>query len=444
MATLLDPTTNRQVYTGPAGEAGSATYKEMYDFAKANGIDPNTITSSSIGGVFAYYIPGKFIQQGNVAALKTLGGSAGGGATSNVLIDPSTNRPAYTGPAGEAGSATYKEMADFAKANGIDPSLIQPSNVGGHTAYYIPGKFVQAGNVSALKTAGLFGDTSTEKDKEDNATENANAFATIKEALNKYGLGSLADWAWPLAQQGYSVAYVLQQLRDRPEFKARFPAIEIREKNGLTPLSPADYVALESQYDTAIHQTGMTGLFDRNDLYTKWIGGDVSASEVHDRAQAAYQAAMGEPLDVRAELVRMYGPDASGVATAYFLDPTNSLPKIQQRLRSGEIAGGSSRSGYGLLTREEAESLADLGISGQQAQAGFGDLAQKQELFGALPGENVSTIGRSSQIAAEFGSNTAAQQEIEQRAASRKAQVNSGARYGIGSGGVTGLGSAAG
>lgn len=273
------------------------------------------------------------------------------------------------------------------------------------------------------------------------ADQNANA--VITQMLDKYGLASLASWAWGLVQQGYDSNYVMAMLQDRPEFQQRFPAIAIRQANGLPPISPADYVDLESQYDQAIHQTGLTGMFNRTDMYTKWIGGDVSASEVHDRATAAYQAAMGEPLDVRAELTRLYGNDASGIATAYFLDPTNTLPQIQQRIQAGEIAGSSTRTGYGLLTRAEAEGLASQGITGQQAQSGFGDLASKQQLFTGLVGQNESDITRQQQMDAEFGNDQASQQAIMQRAGNRVAAVNSGAQYGMGKTGVSGLGSAA-
>lgn len=323
------------------------------------------------------------------------------------------------------------------------PGLGQGGLTGGQWegGVLVPGTGIYNG--SGGQSSGGSGSGGSTDDAQKNATADANAQALISTMLDGYGLGSLASWAWGLVQDGYDANYVMAQLRDRPEFKQRFPAMDIRKQNGLTPLSPAEYVQLESQYDSVIHQTGMNGMFDRNDLYTKWIGGDVSQSEVHDRAQAAYQAAMGEPVDTRAELVRLYGNDAAGVATAYFLDPTNALPKIQERLRSGEIAGGSVRSGFGLLTRQEAESLADLGITGDQAQAGFGDLTQKRELFGALPGEQASDIGRQQQIGAEFGSDANAQEAVTRRATLRRSQVNSGGTYGVGSGGVTGLGSAA-
>lgn len=290
---------------------------------------------------------------------------------------------------------------------------------------------------SAPSPIPVVGETPEEKNK-----RNQDALATIRGVLDQYGLGSLADWAWPLVQQDFGPTYILQELRNQPAFKARFPGIEARAKAGLPPLSPADYVATEARYDAVLHEAGLTNMFDRNDLYLKWIVGDVSAGEAADRAKAAYQAAMGESLEVRSELVRIFGSDAAGVATAYWLDPTNALPKIQQRLAAGQIAGGAVRSGFSLLTREEAEELSSLGVTGDQAQQGFGDLAQKAPLFISLPGENADTIDRSTQIGAEFKGNAAAQKTIEDRAASRRGQVNAGAAYVVGAKGVGGLGSA--
>lgn len=274
------------------------------------------------------------------------------------------------------------------------------------------------------------------------AADQANARATIGGLLNQYGLGSLTDWAWGLYTAGYNTDYIMQELRNRPEFQQRFPGIALRQKNGLSPISPNDYVALERSYDEILHASGLNSFYDRNTMYTQWIGGDVSPTEVKARADLASQAAFAEPVEVRAELQRMYGPSSVAVATAYFLDPTNALPEAQRRLAASEIGGGSLRSGYGLLTRDEAEHLASIGVTGDQAQQGFGKLTSQRELFSALPGEaGYQGLSQDQQIAAQFEGNATDQMAIQREAQARIAAFSGSTSYRVGQQGVAGLGS---
>lgn len=286
----------------------------------------------------------------------------------------------------------------------------------------------------------LFGDQKTQQQQQDQmATKDAQA--QMQSILDEYGLGSLAKWAYGLITQGYSINYVLLQMRDRPEFKERFPAIEERKKAGLPPISPADYVRLEKSYDAYMHESGLTSMFDRKQLYTKWISGDVSPTEAKDRAEDAYKAAMSEPLEVRQELTRLFGINAGPAAISYFLDPHNALPKLNQLLQSGETAGASVRSGYGLLTAEEAQHLTQIGVNTQQAQQGFGTLAARHELFTALPGEaGYQGVSRESQLGAVFEDNAAARQQITRAGETRAAVFQGAGGYRTTRTGVGGLG----
>lgn len=269
----------------------------------------------------------------------------------------------------------------------------------------------------------------------------ATAQQQIKQMLDDYGLGALTDWAYGLLTKGYSTDYILAELRNQPAFKERFPAIEARKAAGLPPISPAEYVATERAYDAYMHSAGLTDLYDRKSLYTKWITGDVSPSEAKDRGDAAYRAVMSEPVEVRAEMTRMFGVAAGPAAVAYYLDPSHALPKIQQQLQQAEIGGAAIRSTYGLLSVGEAELLGNLNVSTQQAEAGFGDLARRKELTQALPGEVGDTITRQEQLGAEFGGDAAAQAKFERAAAQRKATASGGAQYRLTQKGVAGLGS---
>lgn len=273
-------------------------------------------------------------------------------------------------------------------------------------------------------------------------TDQANAQAQISSVLAEYGLESLGPWAYDLMVQGYDLGYILNELRNRPEFEERFPAIAARRAAGLPPLSPAEYVATERAYDAYMHASGLTGMFDRKSLYTAWLSGDVSPAEAKARADTAFQAVQAEPLEVRAEMQRMFGVLAGPASVAYYLDPKNSLPKIQQQLQQAEIGGASIRSMYGLISVDEAAMLGNLGVDANAAEQGFGDLVRRRELLTALPGENGETISRQDQLAAEFQGDAVAQEKFERMAQRRRNAVAGQTRYRVVQGGVSGLGSA--
>jgi len=215
-------------------------------------------------------------------------------------------------------------------------------------------------------------------------------------------------------------------------------------QQGLPQLNVGNYLATKQANLDVITASGLGSFYDPNKLADQWITGFVSPAEAKGRIDAAVQAVYNEQLDVRAELSRMFGTgDSLGAATAYFLDPNNALPKIQQQLQAGELGAASNRAGFGLLTPAEATQLAQQGVSAGQAQQGFGTLASEQSLFNPLPGEPGAGIDRATQLGAAFGNNALDQQLIERQ---RQARINVfGSRAGLGANatGVVGLGSAA-
>jgi hypothetical protein len=102
------------------------------------------------------------------------------------------------------------------------------------------------------------------------------------------------------------------------------------------------------------------------------------------------------------------------------------LPEALSRMvAAGQMSFAARRAGYddGGLERAEAERLAALGISKDQATEGFGNLATQRELWGPLPGMENSedTIGRDTQLDAEFGGNAYARERRRRQARQRTA-----------------------
>lgn len=266
------------------------------------------------------------------------------------------------------------------------------------------------------------------------------ALATITQALSNHGLEALADWAYDLWIDGYDLDYIMAELRNQPAFAERFPAIAQRQEAGLPPISPDEYVSMERAFDAYVHAAGLTDFIDRNDLYTRWIAGDTSPAEAKARIDAVHQAIMLEPAETRAEMTRLFGAAAGPAAIAYYLDPVNSLPKIQQQIRQASIGGAAIRSMYGLLNQDETLMLDQLGVDPGRAAEGFGNIVARQELASALPGEIGDTISRNEMLEAEFADNVVVQQRIERQRARRRATAEGGGQYRVGRTGVGGLG----
>lgn len=271
--------------------------------------------------------------------------------------------------------------------------------------------------------------------------DQSSAKALITSELAYYGLGSLADRAWNDYLQTGNVDQVMLDLRQSPEYKARFPAMAELSAKGRA-ISESDYINLERSYTQLGQAYGLPAAFTQSHL-TDWIGGEVSPTEVKSRLDM-YQADMYQsPPEVRSELSRLYGL-SSGDQLAFFIDENRALPILQQQFLAAQAGAASKLSGFGALTQHEAEMVAQSGQNFQQDQQGFDTLAKSQELFSALPGEvGADNIDREDQLGAAFGGNSAAARRIQQQADKRVAEFKGGGGFSQTQGGETGLGSAA-
>ena len=268
--------------------------------------------------------------------------------------------------------------------------------------------------------------------------EQTSAKAIINKALSEFGLGALGEWAWSTYLDAGNVDQVMLDLRQRPEYQARFAGMKALADKGRA-ISESQYVDLERTYVQLYKAVGLPASFyDQPDDFAALIGGEVAPTELRERLQMATVAATSAPREVREELKRLYGVD-EGALTAYYLDPNRALPILQQQFASSSVASASRRAGYGDLSRTEAERLASLGLTEDQAAKGFGELARSTELFGALPGEATGTIDRASQLGVLEG-NAAAIARLNRRVEERRAAFGGGGGFASDRSGVSGLG----
>lgn len=267
--------------------------------------------------------------------------------------------------------------------------------------------------------------------------DKASAFASIRQMLNDFGLGSLADWAWKRYQDGFSLDQIMIEMYQRPEFKAVFPEYEVLAQKGRA-YSVAELVNYRKQVVGMMKMYGIPeGFYDSVDDLSKLAANEVSLAEISRRVAEAADAAYSSSPLMRAEMQRLYGVN-QGDMIAYFLDSTKAEPLIRQNWISAQIGAASRQTGYGVLTQQEAEGLAGLGVDYGAAAKGFGQLANSQELFGAI-NRGEQDIGREVQLGAAFGGDAASQQLVERRRGQRVAEFQAGGGFATNQQGVVGV-----
>jgi hypothetical protein len=210
--------------------------------------------------------------------------------------------------------------------------------------------------------------------------ERVSAFNILKEQFSQYGLGSLVDGIKNLLTDGTPTSEFSLRLRQTPEYKTRFAANDARINAGLAALSPAEYVAMEDQYQNVMRNYGLPASYYTKDTtgkqagFEKFLANDVSASELEDRIATAQQRVLNTNPEVLKALRQFYPDLGNADILAYTLDPQNALTNIKRKVTAAEIGGAALAQGL-QANGGTAESLAGLGITKAQAQQGYTDVA---------------------------------------------------------------------
>ena len=263
--------------------------------------------------------------------------------------------------------------------------------------------------------------------------------AQLNSALSTYGLGSLANTVWDWWKSRMPVEQIMLNVRNTPEYKTRFPAMETLGKAG-HGISEYDYINLEQQYTAFARQYGLPqGFYDQPDDFAKLIGGEVSPTEFQTRLQDYQALAYDTDPTARNELKRLYGIDEGHIA-AYLIDPTRALPILQRQVGAAQVSAAAQHAGYGGLSQAEGELLSN--VTPDQAQQGFGQLVGLQQVLGQLPGEPQPGIDRATGLAATFQGDERARLQVEAAQKRRLSVFAEGGGFEQSQKGLAGIGAA--
>jgi hypothetical protein len=250
--------------------------------------------------------------------------------------------------------------------------------------------------------------------------------------LSAYGLASLAPTLSNLVKEETDQSVLLYRLRETPEYRDRFPAMEALRQKGI-PFTEGDYFnyevrarQLESKYDLP------SGFLTSKERISNLLTNDVDAEDLTRRVELNYASSLNAPQEVKDSLQRLYGIGQGGVA-AFYLDPDNAATYLERVAASTTIAAEGQRQGF-TLDREQAERFASLGYQQNEARRAF-------EEAGTLTGLTTGEYGVTTQdlIGSAFG-DSAATRKVEQSQKARTGRFKEAGGAASASGGVSGLG----
>jgi len=248
------------------------------------------------------------------------------------------------------------------------------------------------GEVTAAETAlagitvpaPVYGSSSSESDM-----LTADAFALIEMTFRMFDLEELAPMIQQMMEEGVSPNRAALLLKTDPKYnrdaagnpigyQKRFYGNELRRKAGLNVISEDAYLALENSYSETLKAYGQANYFGtdktaRQAKMAQIIGGDVSAKEFQDRVILAVNRVKDSDVMTRRAFEGYYGINDNDLV-AYFLNPKEVLPLLQEKVVSAEIGGAALTQGL-LADRIRSEELAKFGVTKQSAQEGYRGIA---------------------------------------------------------------------
>ena len=265
----------------------------------------------------------------------------------------------------------------------------------------------------------------------------------LKATLRRYGLEGLFDnlnqavMGDPTLVRNADALF--GSIRETPIYKERFKGNADRVSKGLPELSEAEYINQELSYKTNLKNLGMPkGFYDTQEAFANFIANDISPVELAQRIQQGYNAVTQASPEVITQLKRMVPDLTDGDIAAYFLDPTKSGQEIERKARAAQISAAGVTQGGMQITTAQAEQLAKQGVTPEQAQQGFTQLGQQEQLFrSTLMGEQALT--QEEIVAGTLSNDQAAAQRIAKRRRGRTSTFESGGGYSGQGGQQTGL-----
>jgi hypothetical protein len=206
------------------------------------------------------------------------------------------------------------------------------------------------------------------------------AFAALQNLFTTYGLGSLSSEISNYMVAGYTPSEALIKLKTNPNgaYAERFAGNFARVKKGLNAMSESAYIELEDSYTNTLKAYGLGNMLSTDSKqnwkqFSEYIANDINAPEFKDRIATVEDRVVNADPVIKETFKKFYPNLTDQDLVAYFLNPTETIGKLKEKVTSAEI--GAAFLGQGLAyTQASTTELAKYGIDRAGALQGAADI----------------------------------------------------------------------
>lgn len=249
-------------------------------------------------------------------------------------------------------------------------------------------------------------------------------YATITQTLAEYEVmgPDIEALIQQLIIEDATEAEWLLRIRETQTWKDRFAGNEMRRAAGLSPLSPNEYIAYERSAHQLMSEARLpAGFYDSRADYTELIGRDISLRELSRRIDNGYRAVANAAPEIRRAFADYFGADGDSALAALFLNYDKGVDVLEKHVAAAQFGGIGRRFGFN-PDQNIALRAADIGITQEMANAGFGQLVELAPLFTETISESEDLTAEKQGFDSVFGFNPQAVDEIRQRREARVAR----------------------
>lgn len=259
----------------------------------------------------------------------------------------------------------------------------------------------------------------------------------IENTLARYGLRSLASWAWNKYLRGDSVEEIMLELRETRSYKNRFPAMQELAESG-RGITEEEYISYEQTIRRLAQQHGLSpNRYGSRSYIAELLTRDISPTEAQARMELAQAASTTAPQEYKEQASRLYGI-GRGDWESIWLETDRTLPELEKQFAAASVAGEATLSNLGEISRQQAERMVEAGVTREQARQGFASVST--QLAQRLPGEVESGLGRNWVAGGSVGLSAA--DALQRRRRQRISRFAGGGQAAATERGVTGIGTA--
>lgn len=294
------------------------------------------------------------------------------------------NQPGFVGPVATAPSTP-------SSVNPVSGAPTSGPVIGFTPPFAMPEPAAKPGEKGFVGPVAITQPVKTEKPGPD--SEMIDAFAVLTAQLRQWGLGSLADSFISLATQGFKPQEAMNKIKydtstnpatGKPwnaDYTKRFSGNAARIKQGLNAYTEAEYLQLEDSYADTLRKNNLTTLIGTNAeanqaQFAGYMEKGLSATEFADRIDEVSQRVIYANKETKDQFKEYFPALTDADIISYILRPDIVMPILKTKIAAAEIGGVARQVGLGSTSLGMAETLAQAGVTKEEARVGYGQIAE--------------------------------------------------------------------